>query len=85
MAFCDTQLPFDQLLTQSTPPRGEQTAQALESNLTTLEKKIDDLLASFEDSERSMVEEATASTSTEKPSAGDHTGAADDKAKSQQS
>ncbi|KAF7929446.1 uncharacterized protein EAE98_005364 [Botrytis deweyae] len=28
--------------------RGEKTAQMLESNLTNLEKKIDDLLASFE-------------------------------------
>ncbi|KAJ8070113.1 hypothetical protein OCU04_000507 [Sclerotinia nivalis] len=28
--------------------RGEKTAQKLESNLTDLEKKIDDLLASFE-------------------------------------
>jgi hypothetical protein len=38
--------------------RGEKTAQVLESNLTDLEKKIDDLLASFEESERRMVEEA---------------------------
>lgn len=36
--------------------RGEQTAQVLESNLTNLEKKIDDLLASFEESERRMVD-----------------------------
>lgn len=43
-------LPFDH--------RGEKTAQALESNLTSLEKKIDDLLASFEESERARVEEA---------------------------
>ena len=38
--------------------RGEKTAQALEANLTSLEKKIDDLLASFEESERLKVEEA---------------------------
>ncbi|PMD52105.1 uncharacterized protein K444DRAFT_621244, partial [Hyaloscypha bicolor E] len=38
--------------------KGERTAQALESNLTSLEKKIDDLLASFEESERQKVEEA---------------------------
>jgi hypothetical protein len=38
--------------------RGEKTAEALESNLTNLEKKIDDLLASFEESERLKVEEA---------------------------
>jgi len=40
--------------------RGEKTAEALESNLTSLEKKIDDLLASFEESERLKVEEANA-------------------------
>lgn len=38
--------------------RGEQTAQALESNLTSLEKKLDDLLASFEEGERAKVDEA---------------------------
>lgn len=38
--------------------RGEKTAEALESNLTNLEKKIDDLLASFEESEREKVKEA---------------------------
>jgi len=38
--------------------KGERTAQALESNLTGLEKKIDALLASFEESERLKVEEA---------------------------
>ncbi|KAG4415000.1 hypothetical protein IFR04_011874 [Cadophora malorum] len=38
--------------------KGEKTAQALESNLTSLEKKIDDLLASFEESERAKVDEA---------------------------
>ena len=36
--------------------RGEKTAEAMESNLTSLEKKIDDLLASFEESERVKVE-----------------------------
>lgn len=39
--------------------RGEKTAQALENDLTSLEKKIDDLLASFEKSERLKVEEAS--------------------------
>ena len=39
------------------PPRGEKTADVLESNLSNLEKKIDDLLASFDDSERSKVGE----------------------------
>ncbi|KAI9053782.1 hypothetical protein LZ554_002731 [Drepanopeziza brunnea f. sp. 'monogermtubi'] len=37
--------------------RGEKTAEALESNLTSLEKKIDDLLASVEETERKMLEE----------------------------
>jgi hypothetical protein len=32
--------------------RGEQTAQALESNLTNLEHKLDALLASLEEAER---------------------------------
>jgi hypothetical protein len=32
--------------------RGEQAAQALESNLTSLERKLDALLASFEEAER---------------------------------
>jgi hypothetical protein len=35
--------------------RGEKTAAALESNLTSLEKKIDDLLASFERGELERV------------------------------
>lgn len=43
--------------------RGEKTAQVLESNLTSLEKKIDDLLASFEESERARVEESNAKRS----------------------
>lgn len=38
--------------------RGEKTADVLESNLDSLEKKIDDLLASFEESEHLKVEEA---------------------------
>jgi hypothetical protein len=36
--------------------RGEQTALALESHLTSLERKLDDFLASFEESEREKVE-----------------------------
>jgi hypothetical protein len=36
--------------------RGEQTALALESNLTSLERKLDDFLATFEGPERKMVE-----------------------------
>ncbi|KAG0651005.1 hypothetical protein D0Z07_2385 [Hyphodiscus hymeniophilus] len=38
--------------------KGEKTAQVLEANLTSLEAKLDSLLASFEDSERRMVQEA---------------------------
>jgi hypothetical protein len=45
------------LLTSDTN-RGEKTANILESNLTSLEKKIDDLLASFEEQERSLVDGA---------------------------
>ncbi|XMA20632.1 hypothetical protein WAI453_013423 [Rhynchosporium graminicola] len=45
--------------------RGEKTAEALESNLTSLEKKIDDLLASFEESERAKVEEVNAKLGNE--------------------
>ena len=51
-------LVWNNLLTGGVLFRGEKTAQVLESNLTNLEKKIDDLLASFEDSERRMVDEA---------------------------
>jgi len=36
--------------------RGERTAAALEESLTSLEKKIDDLLDSFGESERRKVE-----------------------------
>ena len=36
--------------------KGEKTAAVLESNLTSLEKKIDALLASFEEAERLRVE-----------------------------
>jgi len=39
--------------------RGEKTADVLESNLSNLEKKIDHLLASFEESELSKVDEGT--------------------------
>jgi hypothetical protein len=46
---------FDGALTKCS--RGEKTAQALEANLTSLEKKINDLLESFEESERLKVEE----------------------------
>jgi len=46
--------------------KGEKTAQALESNLTSLEKKIDDLLASFEDSERQMLDEANSKAEASK-------------------
>lgn len=51
--------------------RGEKTAQVLESNLSNLEKKIDDLLASFEESERRMVEEASGKSSKGEPTVGD--------------
>ncbi|CZR50675.1 uncharacterized protein PAC_00549 [Phialocephala subalpina] len=46
--------------------KGEKTAQALESHLTSLEKKIDDLLASFEESERAKVDEANSKASSSK-------------------
>ena len=36
--------------------RGEETALALESNLSSLERKLDDFLASFEESERQRAE-----------------------------
>lgn len=36
--------------------RGEQTAQALEANLTSLERKLDDFLASFDEVERQKAE-----------------------------
>ena len=36
--------------------RGEQTALALEANLTSLERKLDDFLARFEEPEREKVE-----------------------------
>lgn len=39
--------------------RGEQTAQALEANLTNLERKLDDFLASFDEAERQKVEGLT--------------------------
>ena len=39
---------------------GEQTAQALETNLTNLERKLDDLLASFDETERQKVAGLTA-------------------------
>ncbi|KAG9230214.1 hypothetical protein BJ875DRAFT_488184 [Amylocarpus encephaloides] len=48
--------------------KGEKTAQVLESNLANLEKKIDDLLAGFDESEHTKVEEANSRTS--KPSKG---------------
>ena len=51
-------------LTRSPKTRGEKTADALESNLSNLEKKLDDLLASFEEAEHSKVEEANPSTSS---------------------
>jgi len=44
--------------------KGEKTAQALESHLTNLEKKIDDLLASFEESERAKVDETSSKASS---------------------
>jgi hypothetical protein len=54
-------------------PRGEKTAKALESNLTNLEKKIDDLLASFEESEHEKVDEAN----SKRASSGDGKGGGD--------
>jgi len=51
--------------------RGEKTAQALEANLTSLEKKIDDLLASFEESERLQVEAKSSNVKGPEPSSGE--------------
>ncbi|PSS27839.1 hypothetical protein M430DRAFT_32417 [Amorphotheca resinae ATCC 22711] len=39
--------------------RGEKTAQALEAHLSTLEKKIDDLLASFDEAELQRMDESS--------------------------
>ncbi|KAF7856069.1 hypothetical protein EAF04_010024 [Stromatinia cepivora] len=46
--------------------RGEKTAQMLESNLTNLEKKIDDLLASFEAQESAAQAETKNGSSSNK-------------------
>ncbi|CAD6448295.1 535f4d22-fd69-4c2e-bb10-eb321dede004 [Sclerotinia trifoliorum] len=46
--------------------RGEKTAQMLESNLADLEKKIDDLLASFEAQESAAQAEAKNGSSSHK-------------------
>ncbi|KAF8863378.1 hypothetical protein BDZ45DRAFT_670336 [Acephala macrosclerotiorum] len=51
--------------------KGEKTAQALESHLTSLEKKIDDLLASFEESERAKVDEVNSKVSGSRFGSGD--------------
>jgi stress response protein SCP2 len=48
-----------QKLTINWPGRGEKTAQALEANLTSLEKKIDDLLASVEKTGRQEPDDAS--------------------------
>ncbi|EPE30254.1 hypothetical protein GLAREA_12977 [Glarea lozoyensis ATCC 20868] len=45
--------------------KGEKTANILESNLTSLEKKIDDLLASFEEQEKNLVTESTGTDGSE--------------------
>ncbi|KUJ22359.1 uncharacterized protein LY89DRAFT_680492 [Mollisia scopiformis] len=58
--------------------KGEKTAQALESHLTSLEKKIDDLLASFEESERAKVDEANSEASDSR--SGDSNGGTETKA-----
>jgi len=51
--------------------RGEKTAQALENHLTSLEKKLDDLLASFEESERAKVEEGVKKKGSDNEADGD--------------
>ena len=43
-------------LLKRTVTRGEQTALTLESNLTNLERKLDDFLAKYEEPERHKVE-----------------------------
>jgi hypothetical protein len=58
--------------------RGEKTAQVLESSLTSLEKKIDDLLAGFEESERRMMEQAGRALNGKSPAADQET-ASDEK------
>lgn len=50
----------------------------LESNLTSLEEKLDSLLASFEDSERRMVDEANGKKPNE-GATGDEKAPADEK------
>ncbi|PBP27210.1 hypothetical protein BUE80_DR001917 [Diplocarpon rosae] len=50
--------------------KGEKTAARLESNLTSLEKKIDDLLACFEESEQRSLDEANAKKAAGEPSGG---------------
>lgn len=58
-------------MTDSCFRRGEKTAQALENHLTSLEKKLDDLLASFEESERAKVEEGVKKNQSEDKADGD--------------
>lgn len=50
---------------------GEKTAQMLESNLTNLEKKIDDLLASFEAQQESTAQAKTKDETKSKKEATD--------------
>lgn len=51
-----------QKLTSRDSNRGEKTAQAMEANLSSLEKKIDDLLATFDDKQLAQLEELEAAT-----------------------
>ncbi|KAK6586600.1 hypothetical protein PZA11_001657 [Diplocarpon coronariae] len=56
--------------------RGEKTAERLESNLTKLERKIDDLLASCEESERKRLDHAHAEKAGAEPSGAEGDGKA---------
>ncbi|CAL3964251.1 unnamed protein product [Diplocarpon coronariae] len=56
--------------------KGEKTAERLESNLTKLERKIDDLLASCEESERKRLDHAHAEKAGAEPSGAEGDGKA---------
>jgi hypothetical protein len=61
--FSPTNQTNNQINKQTNPQpqtnRGEKTAQALEAHLSTLEKKIDDLLASFDEAELQRMDESS--------------------------
>ena len=63
-------VPSRQKLTSRDSNRGEKTAQAMEANLSSLEKKIDDLLATFDDKQLAQLEELEAATAKKTESTG---------------